>query len=186
MPSAPAHRPSKVSSTCSEHPTTVPGRRAVTETVDIPAVVKRLRASFDSGRTRPLEWRRQQLARMDAMLREEEAAFLGALAADLGKPAMEAYAADVGFLFADLGIARKRIGRWVKPKRVPTPIVVQPAKAQIVHEPLGVALIIGPWNYPVQLILAPLIGAIAAGNCAVLKPSEVAPRTSEVVARLVP
>jgi aldehyde dehydrogenase (NAD+) len=152
-------------------------------TVDIPAVVKRLRATFDSGRTRPLEWRRAQLARMDAMLREQEDVFLGALAADLGKPATEAYAADVGFLFADLGLARKRLGRWMKPRRVPTPLVVQPAKAQIVHEPLGVALIIGPWNYPVQLVLAPLIGAIAAGNCAVLKPSEVAPRTSEVVAR---
>ncbi len=154
--------------------------------VDIPAAVKRLRASFESGRTRPLEWRREQLSRLDAMLREQEDVLLGALAADLGKPATEAYAADVGFLFADLRVARKHLGRWTKARRVSTPLVVQPAKAQIVHEPLGVALIIGPWNYPVQLVLAPLIGAIAAGNCAVLKPSEVAPRTSEVVARLVP
>src|SRR6478672_8100723 len=141
------------------------------DTVDIPALVKGLRASFDSGRTRPLEWRRGQLQRLRTMLHEQEAALLGALAA------------DVGFLFADLDLALKHLGKWTKPQRVPTPIVVKPARAQIIREPLGVALIIGPWNYPVQLVLAPLIGAIAAGNCAVLKPSEVAPRTSEELAR---
>ena len=156
------------------------------DTVDIPGLVKRLRATFDSGRTRPLAWRREQLACVHTMLREQESALLGALAADLGKPATEAYGADVGFLYADLEVARRKVGRWTKPRRVRTPIVVQPAKAQIVHEPLGVVLIIGPWNYPVQLVIAPLIGAIAAGNCAVLKPSEVAPRTSEVIARIVP
>jgi aldehyde dehydrogenase (NAD+) len=153
------------------------------DTVDIPALVKGLRASFDSGRTRPLEWRRGQLQQMRAMLQEQEAALLGALAADLGKPATEAYAADVGFLYGDLDLTLKHLGKWTKPQRVPTPIVVKPARAQIIREPLGVALIIGPWNYPVQLVLAPLIGAIAAGNCAVLKPSEVAPRTSEALAR---
>ncbi|HZP28812.1 MAG TPA: aldehyde dehydrogenase family protein [Acidimicrobiia bacterium] len=156
------------------------------DATDIPALVKGLRASFDAGRSRPLEWRRAQLDRMRTMLREQEGAFLGALAADLGKPATEAYAADVGFLYADLDMARRNLGRWTRPRRVRTPLVVQPAKAYVVHEPLGVVLVIGPWNYPVQLVLAPLVGAIAGGNCAVLKPSEVAPRTSEVIARVVP
>jgi aldehyde dehydrogenase (NAD+) len=154
--------------------------------VDIPDTVKRLRATFESGRTRPLEWRRAQLQALRAMLVEREGALLGALAADLGKPATEAYAADVGFLFADLDMACKHLRSWTRPQRVRAPMIVQPGKAQIVQEPSGVVLIIGPWNYPVQLTLAPLIGAIAAGNCAVVKPSEVAPHTSAALARIVP
>jgi len=166
--------------------TTLENRTSAGPMPDIPDTVKRLRATFESGRTRPLEWRRAQLDALRAMLAEREGALLGALAADLGKPATEAYAADVGFLYADLDMARKHLKSWSRPRRVRAPLIVQPGKAQIVQEPLGVVLIIGPWNYPVQLTLAPLIGAITAGNCAVVKPSEIAPHTSEVLARIVP
>jgi len=153
---------------------------------DVPDLVKGLRAAFDSGRTRPVEWRRAQLEQIRRMLHEREGALLGALAADLGKPATEAYAADVGFLYADLGLTLKHLRAWTRPQRVRVPMIVQPARARIVQEPLGVALVIAPWNYPVQLLLAPMIGAIAAGNCVVAKPSELAPHTSEVLARIVP
>ena len=119
---------------------------------------------------------------------EREAELLDALAADLGKPAIEAYAADVGFVYArPRPHALKHLGTWTRPQtRADARSIVQPAQARIVREPLGVVLIIAPWNYPVQLVLAPLVGAIAAGNCAVLKPSEVAPHTSEALARSSP
>jgi aldehyde dehydrogenase (NAD+) len=153
---------------------------------DIPDLVKGLRAAFDSGRTRPIDWRRAQLEQIRRMLHDREGALLGALAADLGKPATEAYAADVGFLYAELDLTLKHLRAWARPQRVRVPMIVQPAKARIVQEPLGVALVIAPWNYPVQLLVAPLIGAIAAGNCIVAKPSELAPHTSDLLARIIP
>jgi aldehyde dehydrogenase (NAD+) len=154
--------------------------------LDATALVARLRASFDSGRTRPLEWRREQLKAMRTLLVEREQELLDALAADLGKPRAEAWATDIGVVIAEIDYALRRLRRWTKPRRVHAPLVTLPSRARIVREPLGVVLIIAPWNYPVQLLLSPLVGAIAAGNCAVAKPSEVASRTSEVLARLVP
>ena len=156
-----------------------------TPVLDAAALVGRLRATFDSGRTRPVAWRRDQLHQLRTLLRDGEAELLAALAADLGKPAIEAYAADVGFLFADIEYTLRHLETWMRPQKVHAPLIVQPGKARIVHEPLGVVLVIAPWNYPVQLTLSPLIGAIAAGNCAVAKPSELTPRTSEALARLV-
>jgi aldehyde dehydrogenase (NAD+) len=153
---------------------------------DIPDVVKRLRAAFNGGRTRGLDWRREQLARLEAMLREREDELLAALLDDLGKAPTEAYATEIGFVLAELDHARTHLARWTRPERVWTPLVVQPARARLHREPVGVALIIGPWNYPVQLALAPLLAALAAGNCAVVKPSEVAPNTSRVLARIIP
>jgi len=93
--------------------------------------------------------------------------------------------AEIGFLYTEIRHAVRHLRRWMQPRRVPTPLAIQPAVSWIQPEPYGQVLIIGPWNYPVQLLLAPLVGAIAAGNCAVLKPSELAPRTSEVVAGLI-
>src|SRR5690242_12635225 len=153
---------------------------------DIPDVVKRLRAAFNGGRTRGVDWRREQLARLETMLREREDELLAALLDDLGKAPTEAYATEIGFVLAEVGHARKHLSRWMRPERVWTPLLVQPAKARLHREPVGVVLIIGPWNYPVQLALAPLVAALAAGNCAVIKPSEVAPNSSRVLARIVP
>jgi len=154
--------------------------------VEISATVARLRATFNSGRTRPLAWRREQLERLRALLVEREGDLLDALHADLGKPPTEAWATDVGFVISEVEHARRHLQSWMRPERVWAPLVTRPASARIVREPLGVALVIAPWNYPVQLLLSPMLGAIAAGNCVVGKPSEVAPRTSAVLAELVP
>lgn len=159
---------------------------APTAVSDIPGIVARLRDTFAAGTTRPLAWRRDQLQRMRAMLVEREADFLAALAADLGKPPTEAWATDVGFVISEIDHALHHLGRWTRPERVWAPLVTRPARATIVREPLGIVLVIAPWNYPVQLLLSPLLGAIAAGNCVVGKPSEVAANTSATLARLIP
>lgn len=155
-------------------------------TTEYRELVDRLRAIFDAGRTRPLKWRRAQLDGMQRMLEENEDAIAGALHADLAKPAQEVVLGETALLFGEIRQARSRMERWARPRKVATPPVAQPGRSFIQPEPLGVALIIGAWNYPIQLVLAPLIPAIAAGNCAVLKPSEITPNASKVLAELVP
>ncbi|NKI34704.1 aldehyde dehydrogenase family protein [Wenzhouxiangella sp. XN79A] len=150
------------------------------------ALVERLRVAFDSGVTRPLDWRRGQLDAMKSMLEENEGVIAEALHADLRKPPQEVLLGETALLFAEIKHARSRMERWARPRKVHTPAIAQPGRSFIQPDPLGVALIIGAWNYPLQLTLAPLIPAIAAGNCAVLKPSEVAPYTSKMIANLVP
>jgi aldehyde dehydrogenase (NAD+) len=152
----------------------------------IPALVSGLRHTFDSGRTRPLAWRDAQLARLDAMLAEKQDDFAAALEADLGKSSFESWMAEIAFVRKEIGHTRKHLGRWMRPERVGTPLAYQPGKSMVIREPLGVVLIIAPWNYPLQLSLGPLVPALAAGNCAVVKPSEVAPHTSEVIGRWLP
>jgi aldehyde dehydrogenase (NAD+) len=148
----------------------------------VPAVVARLRASFDSGRTRPLEYRQEQLAGLARFLNERESEIESAIHQDLGRPSIEIYASETALVASELALTRKKLRSWAKPQRVPTSLVGQPGTSRIYHEPLGVVLIIGPWNYPLQLVLAPLVGAIAAGNCAIVKPSEVAPTISTLLA----
>jgi len=155
-------------------------------TRSIPDTVTHLRATFRSGRTRPLEWRLEQLAVLVRLVEEREAEFAAALAQDLGRPPVEAWLADLAPVTAEAKHALKHLRKWTRPKRVPVPVSVQPGKAWYEYEPLGVALIIGPWNYPIHLLLAPLVGALAAGNCAILKPSEHTPACSAALARLVP
>jgi aldehyde dehydrogenase (NAD+) len=154
--------------------------------VDAAAVVGGLRRAFESGRTRPLEWRRQQLTRLAALLREHEEALLDALRADLGKPRAEGWASDVGIIRSDIRYALRHLRRWARPRRVHVPLTRRPARARIVPEPLGVVLVIAPWNYPIHTVLSPLVGAIAAGNCVVAKPSELSPASSALLARLLP
>jgi aldehyde dehydrogenase (NAD+) len=107
--------------------------------------------------------------------------FFDALRHDLGKCAFESFLGETGVLVADIDHVLKHLDDWVKPEKVSTPMALQPGKSYILREPLGVALVIAPWNYPLQLVLSPLVGAIAAGNCAVLKPSELAPATAAAV-----
>lgn len=152
------------------------------DSIDPQHLVAGLRRAFDSGRTRPLDWRRAQIRGLEAFLVEEEQAILAALAADLGKPRFEGFSSDVAFVRAECRFVLRRLRRWVAPRRVATPLILQPGRSRVVPEPLGVVLILGAWNYPVQLALAPLLGALAAGNCAVVKPSEVAARTSALLA----
>lgn len=150
---------------------------------DILSTLDTLRTTFESGRTRPLAWRRQQLQGIERLVKEREKEILDALYADVGKPALESLGAELAFIRSEAKSVSKQLPSWMKSERVPIPIVLQPGKGRIQAEPLGVVLIIGPWNYPFQLIMSPLIGAVAAGNCAVVKPSEVASETSALVAR---
>src|SRR6476469_4214894 len=141
------------------------------------AVVARLRATFASGRTRPVEYRQEQLRALDRLLVDREHDLLVALQRDLGKPAVEGHLTDVAFVRAEIAETLRHLDAWVRPERIRVPVKQQPGRGSVHHDPLGTVLIIGPWNYPVQLVLAPLVGAIAAGNTAAIKPSEVSAET---------
>ena len=154
--------------------------------VDVKSVVSQLRDTFRAGVTQPKDWRIAQLKALESLVAENEAEIFTALSDDLSKPMIEAYTAEISQMNNEVAEAIRELGRWMAPKRVKTPLVLQPGMSEVVPQPLGVVCIIGPWNYPFQLLLSPLVGALAAGNCAVLKPSEVAPATSALMAKLVP
>ena len=143
------------------------------------------RQFFASGHTLAVDFRRKQVQRLlDALLRHEQQLF-DAMYKDFRKPAFESFATEVGFIEQELRLVLKHLDKWARPRKVKETLVNFPARSYIYPEPYGVALIIGPWNYPLQLVLNPLIGALAAGNCAVVKPSELTPATSGVIARLI-
>jgi aldehyde dehydrogenase (NAD+) len=152
----------------------------------IPELVARLRSRFDAGATTPLGWRLRQLRALKSMLIDRGPEFEAALAADLGKSPTESQLTEIGVVLAEIEHSIRHLRGWLRPQRVGIPFSVAPARASVVREPLGVVLIIAPWNYPVQLLLAPLVGALAAGNTVIVKPSELAPETSAAFARLVP
>lgn len=149
-------------------------------------VVGRLRATHATGRTRRLEWRREQLQRLDALLEDKASELAAALVDDLRRTEFEAILFEIASTRGEVRHALKNVGKWMRPRRVHAPLSTRPARAWYQYEPLGVSLIIGPWNYPIHLTLAPLVGALAAGNCAVLKPSEVTPAAARTMATLVP
>ncbi len=152
--------------------------------MDYSAAVERQRAFFRSGATRPLPFRLEQLDKLHRALVARESECLEALQADLRKSPAESYATEIGFLLSEIRHAARHLPAWMAPHRRRVPLAAWPARASLQPEPHGVALVIGPWNYPLQLSLAPLAGAIAAGNCAIVKPSEYAPRTADLIARL--
>lgn len=158
----------------------------LTPTTEIPTIVAKLRATFASGHTKAVAWRRTQLRGLRRMLTEERAVFERALKEDLGKSPVEAHTTEIGFVVNEVDHVLKNLNSWLRPKRVSVPVALAPAKARTIREPLGTVLIIAPWNYPINLSLAPLIGAIAAGNSALIKPSELSPATSAALAELVP
>lgn len=145
-----------------------------------------LRAYFETGATKPLSWRLSQLDALEHFLMERDQDIEDALRADLRKPPTEAFTSEAGIALSELRLTRKKLASWMKPERVRTSKIAMPGRSYIYREPLGVTLIIGAWNYPLHLVLVPLIGAIAAGNCAVLKPSEVAPNVSALIAKWIP
>jgi aldehyde dehydrogenase (NAD+) len=152
-----------------------------TELAAIPGHVTRLRQAFETGRTRPLAWRREQLKRLIAMHDDHAEEFIEALHADFGKPSFEAFTSDVSQGKLEAKSALKNLKKWTRPERIGLLPVM--GKARVLREPLGVVLIISPWNYPMGLLLSPLAGAIAAGNAVVLKPSELTPNVSAVLAK---
>lgn len=130
--------------------------------------------------------RRKQLKNILAFTNECEPQIIQALKEDLGKPVFEACIVELGSLRSEISYALKNLDRWTRPKRVYTPIIHQPGKSWIEYRPLGKILIIAPWNYPFQLTLAPLVSAVAAGNSATIKPSELAPASSHLLATKLP
>lgn len=149
-------------------------------------VISELQRTFASGRTRSLKWRRQQLNAVHRMLISHRKEWEQALRADLGKSSFDTWTTEISQVAAEISHTRKHLKKWLRHDSARTPLSLQPGKSHIRHEPLGTVLIIAPWNYPLQLLLSPLVGAIAGGNCVVLKPSEVSRNVEQLFARLVP
>ena len=140
---------------------------------------------FFSGATKSYAFRKEQLQHLRTAIEKNENSILQALYKDLHKSPEEAYSTEIGFVYSEISHTLKHLKSWMEPKGVSTPLLLFPSSSKVVREALGVTLIIAPWNYPFQLMIAPLIGAIAGGNCAVLKPSEFTVHTSEVIQKLI-
>ena len=148
-------------------------------------IVSKQRQFFNTNQTKDVSFRIDALNRLKQAILDNALAIEKALKADLSKSEFETYATEIGGCLAEIKYVLKHIKSWAKPKRVSTPPSLLPASSKIYSEPLGIVLIIGPWNYPFQLVISPLIGAIAAGNCAVIKPSELAVNTSHLLADII-
>lgn len=152
---------------------------------DFGPLLGRMRSYFASGKTRSFESRMQALDQLEKTIRDNQEQICTALFADIHKPKQEALIAEVAVVLEEIQVTKKNLRRWMRPEKRKTPLSLFPAKSRIYFEPLGVVLIIGPWNYPFQLTMSPLIGAIAAGNCAVIKPAGLTPQISRLIAELV-
>lgn len=148
-------------------------------------LIQSQRLFFTEHITREIPFRLCALDRLQEGIRKYEPELTEALRNDLGKSAFESYASEIGLILREIKSAKKHLAGWSKEKKCPTPLFMAGSKSFVHPEPYGVVLIIAPWNYPVQLTLSPLIGAIAAGNCAIVKPSSDAPCTSDVLTRLI-
>lgn len=144
-----------------------------------------MRRYFESGATKKYSFRKEQLLKLKAGLQKHEKEFHDALYADLKKSPEESWVTETGFLLSELNATLKNLHRWMQPEKKKTNLVNLPSSSYVMREPLGTVLIIGPWNYPLQLLFTPLVGAMAAGNCVVLKPSEFAPATSSVMKKVI-
>ncbi|WP_017753949.1 aldehyde dehydrogenase [Calidifontibacillus oryziterrae] len=140
---------------------------------------------FRSNKTKDISFRIEALKKLKTAIKNNEKLLMAALKTDLNKSEFDAYTTEIGIIIAEINFTLRHLQSWVKPEKVKTPLTHIGSTSYIYSEPYGVALIISPWNYPFQLAIAPLIGAIAAGNCAVIKPSELTPKTSELVATLI-
>jgi aldehyde dehydrogenase (NAD+) len=147
------------------------------------SVVRRLRSSFESGHTRSLEWRREQLEGLCRLLRDHRDELVAAVRADLGKPATEVIGGELAEAVYEANVARRNLRTWAAPRRIGS--FSLPGRRREYREPLGVVLIAAPWSHPVGLLLAPLAGALAAGNCAVLRPPSSAPHAAKLLRQLV-
>lgn len=151
--------------------------------MDITQLIDRQRNYYLSGVTRPLKARKEALLKLKTAIVTHQKLLLEALEKDLNKPSSEAYMCEIGIVLDEIRFHLKHLRKWTKNKTVPTPLAQFCAKSFVSPEPYGVVLIMAPWNYPVQLCLSPLVGAISAGNCAVLKPSAYAPAVSSALAK---
>jgi aldehyde dehydrogenase (NAD+) len=151
---------------------------------DLPQNLQSLKTFFATGATKEFAFRKSALEKLRSSVLQHEKELMQALYTDLKKSPEESWVTEIGFLLSEIRHALKHLRRWMRPQKVATNLLNLPGKSYIYKEPLGVVLIIGPWNYPFQLLLTPLVGAIAAGNCAVLKPSEFAPATAAVMKKI--
>jgi aldehyde dehydrogenase (NAD+) len=149
------------------------------------AQLQQQRHFFESGATRPYAFRKQQLLNLKHAVENHEEEIYAALYADLHKSKEECWVTENGFFMAELKDTLANLKSWMEPEAVPTNLLNLPSSSKVMREPLGVVLIIGPWNYPFQLLFTPLMGAIAAGNTVVLKPSEFAPATAAVMEKII-
>ncbi|MCS4486914.1 aldehyde dehydrogenase [Staphylococcus americanisciuri] len=152
---------------------------------NIPEQVQQSKAYFQTHETKSIKFRKKQLKQLAKSIKQHESELLEALKTDLGKNGVEAYATEIGYTLSSIKQMQKSIQKWSKKEAVDTPLWLFPAKSFIVKEPLGTILIIGPFNYPFQLVFEPLIGAIAAGNTAVVKPSELTPNVAKVIEAII-
>jgi aldehyde dehydrogenase (NAD+) len=148
-------------------------------------ILKAHKQYFHSGTTKDINFRIRMLRKLKEAIKKYEKDILAALHEDLRKSEFEAYSTEIGFVLDSIGYMIKNLKKWSKPVKVKTPIHQHPSKTYIMYEPYGTVLIIGPFNYPFQLVIEPLIGSMAAGNCAVLKPSESTPTISALLKRLI-
>lgn len=144
-----------------------------------------MRSYVNSGATRSYAFRKQQLLLLRDTILENEKEIYTALYQDLKKPAEEAYATEIGMVLMEIRVALKNLRKWTRPEKVSTNLLNLPSSSKIIHDPLGVVLIIAPWNYPFHLLILPLVGAIAGGNAVMLKPSELAPATSALLEKII-
>ena len=148
---------------------------------DIPT----LQQYFASGETTSYSFRKLQLQKLRKAIEANEADVMDALYHDLKKSPEEAYSTEIGFVYSEISNSLKHLQEWMQPVTVSSPLIIFPSSSKIIRDPLGVTLIIAPWNYPFQLVMAPLIGSIAGGNCSVIKPSEFTPHTSAIIEKII-
>lgn len=148
-------------------------------------ILEKMRQYFDSGITRSYNFRKQQLLKLRESILANEQALYDAMYEDLKKSPEETWVTETGMVIAELNVAIKGLRSWMEREKVATNLLNMPSKSWVMREPLGVVMVIGPWNYPFMLLFVPFLGAIAAGNCVVLKPSENAPATARVVRNII-
>lgn len=148
-------------------------------------IVDEQKQFFYTGTTLPLSYRLEALSKLKNAIKQHEDEIFDALKKDLNKSKEEAFSTEIGFLYEEINFIKKRLHRWMKPEKVANSLLTTMAKSRIYYEPYGVSLIIAPWNYPLQLAIAPLIGAISSGCTAILKPSELTPNVSKVIKSII-
>lgn len=150
----------------------------------IAEIYKKQRHFFDSGHTRGYDFRRKQLKKLKKVIKEAEPDILTAIQLDFGKPPFESYVSEVGLFFEEVNLALEQLNQWMEPTQVSSPLATWPSRSYYRYEPKGVTLIIGPWNYPFNLLMVPVIAAMAAGNTIVVKPPEQTPHISALMQKL--
>ncbi len=152
---------------------------------NIKEIISGQREYFNSGKTKDVLSRINNLRKLKETIKENEKLIAEALKKDLNKSELESYLSEIGFVYEEINQATKNLNSWVSPKSIRTPLTHFGSNSHVYYEPFGIALIISPWNYPFQLAIAPLISAIAAGNCSIIKPSEISPNVSKIVKKVI-